>query len=95
MSITVEITGDGNLRLPAEVAHQFFPRDSLVVVPRGRELWLIPLTGPEAGGLLLKQRNSQGDRSTLVWEYLPPDCAPGARPAVWDDSSGALRVDVG
>lgn len=90
----VEITDDGNLRLDADVAQRFFPADALVAVPRGRELWLMPLTGPEGGGLLLKQRNSAGDRSTLIWEALPPDSPTGRRDAVWDDASGALRVDL-
>ena len=63
------------------------------VLPRGlpgrdpawRELWLLPLVGPEGGGLLLKQRNRRGDRSTLIWEALPPDPAIGFSPAVWDE----------
>jgi len=92
--VEVEITSDGNLRLDASVAQQFFPADALVAVPRGAELWLMPLTGPEGGGLLLKQRNSAGDRSTLIWEALPPDAPTGRRQAVWDDTSGALRVDL-
>ena len=95
MSTTVEITDDGNLRMTAEVAEKFFPSDSLVAVLRGTELWLMPLVGPEGGGLLLKQRNARGDRSTLIWEALPPDNPPsGERPAIWDEQQGALRVDV-
>ncbi len=95
MTTTVEITVDGNLRLSAEVAAEFFPSDALVAVPRGRELWLMPLVGPEGSGLLLKQRNRRGDRSTLIWEALPPDSPVGERQAVWDDGNGALRVDIG
>lgn len=94
MNATVEITADGQLRLGADVAARYFPADSLVAMPRGRELWLLPLVGPEGGGLLLKQRNRRGDRSALVREALPPDPAVGVRPAVWDDQHGALRVDV-
>jgi len=91
---TVEITAEGQLRMSAEVAAEYFPADALVAVPRGRELWLMPLVGPEGGGLLLKQRNARGDRSTLIWEALPPDPTIGIRPAVWDEDNGALRVDV-
>jgi hypothetical protein len=91
---TVEITGEGQLRMSAEIAAQFFPTDSLVAVPRGTEVWLFPLVGPEGGGLLLKQRNLRGDRSTLIWEALPPNAGVGERPAVWDTQNGALRVDV-
>lgn len=93
--VEVEITDDGNLRIDAAVAADYFPSDALVAVLRGRELWLMPLIGPEGGGLLLKQRNPQGDRSTLIWEALPPDAPCGRRPAVWDDTNGALRVDLG
>ena len=92
--VTVEVTEDGNLRIDAAVARRFFPADALVAVPRGRELWLMPLTGPQGGGLLLKQRNPAGDRSTLIWEALPPDAPSGLRDAVWDDTNGALRVDL-
>lgn len=94
--VEVEFTADGSLRLSADVAGRHFPSDALVAVPRGDELWLLPLTGPEGGGLLLKQRNAVGDRSTLIWEALDachPDHRPtGARPARWDDTNGALRV---
>ncbi len=89
---TVEFTDGGDLRIPAATAKQYFPSDALVAMQRGNELWLLPLTGPEGGGLLLKQRNAQGDRSTLIWEALPTDPPVGQRPAVWDDSNGALRV---
>ena len=91
---TVEITADGDLRLTAEVAARYFPADALVAVLRGDELWLLPLVGPEGGGLLLKQRNRRGDRSALIWEALPADRPVGERAAVWDGCNGALRVDV-
>lgn len=95
-AVSVEFTPDGSLRLGAELAAAYFPYDALVAVPRGDELWLLPLVGPESGGLLLKQRNARGDRSTLIWEPLQAfDPQPiGARLAVWDDSSGALRVSL-
>lgn len=90
----VEFTADGYLHLDASVATEFFPTDALVAVLKGTELWLLPLVGPEGGGLLLKQRNARGDRSTLVWEVLPSDRPVGTREAVWDETRGALRVDV-
>jgi hypothetical protein len=93
-AITVEFTAAGDLRLSAEVAARYFPADSLVAVPRDEELWLLPLVGPEGGGLLLKQRNARGDRSALVWESLPADPPVGERAAVWDEANGALRVRV-
>lgn len=92
--IEVELTDDGYLRLEAAVAATYFPGDALVALPRGAELWLLPLVGPEGGGLLLKQRNPLGDRSALVWEALPPGAPLGRRRAIWDDGNGALRVDL-
>lgn len=91
----VEFTADGYLRLTAGVAAEYFPNDALVAVRRGAELWLLPLVGPQGGGLLLKQRNARGDRTTLVWESLPETPPIGRRAAVWDAAQGALRVDVG
>lgn len=90
----VEFTADGYLRLDAEVAAEFFPSSALVAVPKGAELWLLPLISTEGGGLLLKQRNARGDRSALIHEVLPVDALVGRRGAVWDDAHGALRVDV-
>lgn len=91
---TVELTADGYLRLEADDAARFFPDHALVAATRGDELWLLPLIGPQGGGLLLKQRTPRGDRSTLIWEALPPDAPVGRRDAVWDDREGALRVDL-
>ncbi|MGH1502947.1 MAG: hydrogenase maturation protease [Acidimicrobiales bacterium] len=93
-ALDLEITVDGNLRLSAAQAERWFPSDSLVALPRGDELWLVPLTGPEAGGLLLKQRTPAGDRSALIHEVLPLDFCGGRYPAVWDDGSGALRMSL-
>ncbi|MEL6890630.1 MAG: hydrogenase maturation protease [Actinomycetota bacterium] len=93
---TVEFTADGSLRLGADLAARHFPTDALVATTRGDELWLLPLIGPENGGLLLKQRNAAGDRSTLIWEALPDGVQPvGERPAIWDDQQGALRIAIG
>lgn len=93
--VEVEFTSDGYLRLAADVAAQFFPSDALVAVLKGAELWLMPLVGPEGGGLLLKHRNARGDRAALVWESLPTPAPVGQRTALWDERMGALRVDVG
>jgi hydrogenase maturation protease len=99
--VTVELTAEGYARLSAEVAARWFPGDSLVALRRDGELWLVPLVGQQAGGLLLKQRNARGDRSALVWEALTGDDPAGGtpptgvRPARWDADQGALRVDVG
>ncbi|HWL45668.1 MAG TPA: hypothetical protein VNQ73_22190 [Ilumatobacter sp.] len=95
---TVELTEGGSVWIGADDAAEMFPGDALVALPRGDELWLVPLVGTHAGGLLLKRRNPRGDRAALVSEALR-QCADeqpvGARRAVWDAAHGALRVPVG
>lgn len=96
---TVELTADGYLRLPARLAASRFPSDAAVALRREGQLWLLPLSGPRSGGLLLKQRNLAGDRSALVREILDGglDGRPvpvGVRAARWDDANGALRIPL-
>lgn len=88
----VKLTTKGYLHLPAALARQYFPSDLLMAFSRGAEVWLLPLRGPGAGGLVLKQRNRAGDRSVLVAELLPPGTSPGPRQSFWDERAGALRV---
>ncbi len=91
-ALRVEITSQGSLRLAAEVAQRFFPADALVALVRGPELWLLPVRGPAAGGLLLKQRNPQGDRSVVLQGIVERDLPAGRHAAFWDVERGALRV---
>ncbi len=88
----VELTPSGYLVLDASVARTFFPNDTLLVFPKPRELWLLPTRGAGGGGLLLKQRNPDGDRAVLVREVLGDALPVGQLPAIWDDGHGALRV---
>ena len=88
----VDLANGGQLVGPAALAQEHFPRDVLVVLPRGNEVWLLPTRGPEAGGLLLKQRNLKGDRSVLIWEVLPEGTSTGPKTAFWDEQQGALRM---
>jgi hydrogenase maturation protease len=88
----VELTPSGYLVLDAEVARTFFPNDTLLVFPKPRELWLLPTRGAGGGGLLLKQRNPDGDRAVLVREVLGDALPVGQLPAIWDNGQGALRV---
>lgn len=92
VSADIELTANGYLVLTAPVARQFFPNDTLLAMPRGSELWLLPTRGPGGGGLMLKQRNPAGDRSVLVREALQDAFPVGSLPAFWDDQQGALRV---
>lgn len=88
----VELTERGYLRIPAEIAQAYFPAKALVALYEAPVLRLLPLRGPEAGGLLLKQRTLQGDCSVLVWEVLPPEMPAGRYPVKWDAAQGALCV---
>lgn len=88
----VTLTAHGYLVLSADVARQHFPNDTLLAMPRGAELWLLPTRGPGGGGLLLKQRNPRGDRSVLLRETLNDRLVAGDCPAFWDEHAGALRV---
>jgi len=90
--IELEFTQAGYLLLPASIAKEFFPQDTLVVLVKGDELWLLPTRGAAAGGLLLKQRNAAGDRSVLVGPLLSQAVPAGRWPAFWDERAAALRV---
>lgn len=90
----VEFTADGYLRLDARLAAHRFPSDAAVALPRAGQLWLLPLRGPQSGGLLLKQRNVVGDRSVLVREVLADRITVGVCRAAWDGEQGALRIDL-
>ncbi len=88
----VNFTDNGYLHIPANIAQTYFPEDVLVALMKEEELWLLPLRGAAAGGLLLKQRNRQGDRSVIIWEVLYPHSPQGLCAAYWDEQHGALRV---
>ncbi|MFN5756958.1 MAG: hypothetical protein ACK48M_09250, partial [Planctomycetia bacterium] len=90
----IEINADGYLRLDGDAARRFFPDDLLVLLTRADEMLLLPTRGGAAGGLILKQRNAQGDRSVLIAEafgFAPP---AGSYDAVWDDAAGGLRITM-
>lgn len=92
--LMVEFTADGYLRLSASLAAAHFPAHVAVGSIRDRQLWLLPLRGPRNGGLLLKQRNTAGDRAILVRELLADVIPTGFRQAFWDDGQGALRIPL-
>lgn len=89
----VEFTGDGYLRLSRESAERFFPEDSLVALWRNGELFLLPTRGAAAGGLLLKQRNVNGDRSLLLSEVFQFQMPTGVFEADWHNDVGGLRIN--
>lgn len=92
--ITVEFTFDGYLRLDAALAASRFPSDAVVAMVRDGDLWLVPLRGPRSGGLLLKQRNTAGDRSLLIREVTADRAISGVVRAFWDDERKSLRIPL-
>ncbi len=65
--------GDGRLLLPRATVDTYLPgMPAAALVERDGEVYLLPLRGPTAGGLLLKQRNRDGDRVIVATELLEP-----------------------
>lgn len=93
-SIRLDISADGYLRLSREDAADFFPEDTLLAMWRDGEFLLLPTRGAGAGGLMLKQRNADGDRSLLISEVFGFEMPTGTFSAVWDDGIGGLRVSL-
>ena len=94
-TLEVTFTKRGYLIIGAQTARAFFPTDAIIALPRGRELWVLPVSNRAAGGLLLKQRNTSGDRSVLVWHVMPEtETFDGTRPARWDAQNAALRIEL-
>lgn len=91
--VRVEFTEDGYLRVDAEDAHRYFPGNAAVVLAKPDEVWLAPLRSTASGGLLLKQRNPDGDRSILIREVLEDEYPVGSRMARWDVEQGVLRIN--
>ena len=63
--------GDGRIVLPRATYELYMPgAGSAALLAREEGVLLLPLNGPVAGGLLLKQRNLAGDRVMLAEEFL-------------------------
>ena len=63
--------GDGRVLLPREVCERHFPgATSAALIERDGQVFLVPLGGPSAGGMLLKQINARGDRVLLGTDFL-------------------------
>ena len=90
----IELTESGYLRLTRELSERWFPADTLLAMAREDELLLLPTRGAAAGGLVLKQRNAQGDRSLLLAEVFNFDLPVGRFSGQWDDAIGGLRVPL-
>lgn len=92
--MTIKLSSDGYMRLSREDAEDFFPDDTLLALWREGSFVLLPTRGAAAGGLMLKQRNADGDRSLLISEVFEFEIPNGSFTAIWDDSIGGLRVNL-
>lgn len=89
--VVVKLTAAGYLYLSQRLAQHYFPQDTLVVFRRQEQLVLLPTRGPAGGGLILKQRNKQGDRVVLLSELFEFHEIPGGDyTACWDEQLQAV-----
>ena len=71
--------------------------ESAALIERDDQILLLPLRGPVAGGMLLKQRNLRGDRVMLAtdfldrlgWDTFSPETEFEVR---WIAEAGALLI---
>jgi hypothetical protein len=65
------VIGDGRILLPRAVCERWLAGvASVALIQRDGQAWLLPLAGPVAGGLLLKQRNRAGDCVVHATDFL-------------------------
>ena len=93
-SLSFDLSVDGYMRLTRADAETFFPENTLLALWRDGILVLLPTRGAAAGGLMLKQRNLDGDRSLLISEVFEFSIPAGRYTAVWDAGIGGLRVNL-
>lgn len=91
--------GAGCLRVPREIYELYLGgAESAALVVRDGQVLLLPLRGPVAGGLLLKQRNLRGDRVLLATDFLADlgldrFAAEREYAVRWLAGAGALLID--
>ena len=65
------LIGDGHIVLTRATCELFLSdASSAALVELGGQVFLMPLRGPVAGGMLLKQRNRDGDRVLIATDFL-------------------------
>ena len=91
--------GDGRIVLQhATYALYMGGAGSAALIERDGECYLVPLSGPVAGGMLLKQRNREGDRVVLAEDFLAPRglgrfTAERGFAVRWAAQAGALLIE--
>lgn len=98
MTHTVLI-GGGRVLVPRETYDLYLGgAGSGALVERDGQVFLMPLAGPVAGGMLLKQRNLHGDRVMLAGDFLAdrgfgPFAAEREFSVRWVAQAGALLIE--
>lgn len=91
--------GDGRIVLSRSTFDLYLAgAGSAALVERDGEVLLLPLGGPVAGGMLLKQRNRDGDRVLLATDFLAarglgPFSAEREFDVHWLAAAGALLIE--
>ena len=91
--------GDGRVLLPRAICDRHLAgASSAALLERDGEVYLVPLAGPSAGGLLLKQTNAHGDRALRAPDFLAERglgqfVAERTFDVRWVDDAGALLIE--
>lgn len=91
--------GDGRVLLSRATCERYLAgAGSAVLLEREGRVFLVPLGGPSAGGMLLKQRNVQGDHVLLAEEFLAARglgrfATERSFELRWVDEAGALLIE--
>ena len=85
----------GGLYLSHQLCDRYFAGlETVILLWREDELWVLPVRHAAAGGYLLKRRNSAGDRFILAPDFLRErgldDLAERQVPVRWDSDHAAL-----
>jgi hypothetical protein len=96
----VVLIGDGRVVVPRATYDLYLAGfDAAALMERDGEIYLLPLGGPIAGGMLLKQRNLDGDRVLLATDFLAERglgrfTADREFHVRWAAGSGALLIET-
>jgi hypothetical protein len=89
----------GSIYLDRDLCQRFLPNVSCVAaMVRDGQVYLLPLRGPAAGGMLLKVRNARGDRVLHADEFLrtlgiSADAPERSVRTRWDSEAAGLVLE--
>ncbi len=91
--------GDGRVLIDRSTCALYLANaPAAALVERDGQVFLVPLSGPVAGGMLLKQRNAAGDRVLLATDFLAERglgrfSAEHEFPVRWVAEAGGLLIE--